>query len=485
MSRKIASMACVIGILLSLAITFSACDSSEAADSVGITDAHINENGELVLVYDNGTEQNLGTVVGRDGVDGQNGLDGKDGKDGRDGVDGADGANGADGQNGQDGKNGQDGQDGIGNSGETVIINNTGSGISAASAKGLRSAVSIVCQFQATVQQGGWRPGSGSASTQEYSSAGSGVIYQLDKAEGDAFILTNYHVVYDSGSNTANGISQDINVYLYGSEIEEKAITATYVGGSLYYDIAVLRVENSDILRASDACAVTVADSDSVAVGESAIAVGNAQGYGISTSFGIVSVDSEYIIMTAADGKTSVSFRVIRVDTAVNSGNSGGGLYDDEGNLIGIVNAKIVDDGVENIGYAIPSNVAVSVANNIIDYCFGTALERVQRALLGITVSSSNSKAVYDSATGLVSIQETVSVYEISDGSLAGGVLQAGDILVSATINDHTSVISRQYHIIDMMLDVRVGDVVTLQILRNGEEMTVSFTITEGCLTEY
>ena len=71
-----------------------------------------------------------------------------------------------------------------------------------------------------------------------------------------------------------------------------------------------------------------------MAVGDSAIAIGNAQGYGVSASCGIVSVDSEYITMTAADGRTSVSFRVFRVDTAVNSGNSGGGLFDGQCRLI-------------------------------------------------------------------------------------------------------------------------------------------------------
>lgn len=189
--------------------------------------------------------------------------------------------------------------------------------------------------------------------------------------------------------------------------------------------------------------------------------------------------------MLAADGKTEVSFRVMRVDTAINSGNSGGGLYDDEGNLMGIVNAKIVYDGVENIGYAIPSNVAVSIAENIIDYCYGTDTERVQRAMLGITVSTTDSKAVFDSDTGLISIEETVSVYEVSSGSLAEGILQAGDILVSATVNGNVTEITRQYHVIDMMLDVRVGDEVTLCILRGGEEKTVSITITKGCLTAY
>ena len=455
MKTKICSIVCIVCVLFSFPFALASCNSN---DAVGIQSAEINENGELVLIYSDGSEQNLGVVVGKDGT---NGVDGKDG---------------ADGANGENGTNGSDG---------SITITTSGSNIPAASSKGLRSAVSIVCKFQATVQQGGWRPGSSSTTTKDYSSAGSGVIYQMDTSEGDAFIITNYHVVYDASSNTENGISEDISVYLYGSEIEEKAIKATYVGGSLYYDIAVLRVEDSEILAASSASAVTATDSDEIVVGDGAIAIGNAQGLGISSTSGVISVDSEYITMTAADEKTKVSFRVMRVDTAINSGNSGGGLYDDEGNLIGIVNAKIIYDGVENIGYAIPSNVAVSIAENIIDYCYGTDTERVQRAFLGITVSALDSKAVYDSTTGLISIKETVSVYEVSSDSLADGVLQAGDVLVSANINGNTTEITRQYHIIDMMLDVRVGDVVTLKILRGGEEMTVSITITEGCLTAY
>ena len=437
MKQKFYPITWAICLVLIVACILLGCTATESA---GIADARINDNGELILIYEDGHQQNLGNVVG---------------------------------------SNGSDGQDG------SVIISGENSNIPTASAKGLRSAVSILCKFQTTVQQGGWRPGYGSTTTKEYSSAGSGVIYKMDKSAGDAFIITNYHVVYDASSNTENGISQDISIYLYGSEIEEKAIPATYVGGSLYYDIAVLRIENSEILRASHACQVDVANSDHVVVGDSAIAIGNAQGYGISASSGIVSVDSEYITMTAADGRTGVSFRVMRVDTAVNSGNSGGGLYDDQGDLIGIVNAKIVDEGVENIGYAIPSNVAIAIADNIIDYCYGTNIERVQRALLGITVTASDSKAIYDESTGLICIEETVSVYEITENSLAEGMLQTGDVLLCATLNGHTTEISRQYHVIDMMLDVRVGDVVSFTVLRDGAEITVEIIITEDCLMAY
>ena len=440
MKIRIVSIVCMLCLLLSICAAFSGCDMFE---SNSISSANINDKGELILYYTDGTKQNLGVVVGSDG---------KDGSDGQDGA---------------------------------VSIDTDKNATALATAKGLRSSVSIVCNFQSTVYQGGWFPGYGNATTKEYTSAGSGVIYRLDKSGGDAFVITNYHVVYDSSSNADNGISQDISVYLYGSEMESSAIKATYVGGSLYYDIAVLRIEDSELLAASDVRQVDIQNSDRVVVGDTAIAIGNAQGYGISASLGIVSVDSEYISMTSADGKSEVSFRVLRVDTAVNSGNSGGGLYDGNGDLIGIVNAKIVDDGVENIGYAIPSNVAVSIADNIIDYCYGTDNERVQRAMIGISVNATDARAVYDSQTGLLSVQETVSVYEVNKGSLADGVLQNGDILVSITVNGQTTAITRQYHIIDMMLDVRVGDVVAISILRDGESKTVELTITEDCLTAY
>ena len=446
MKTKIFSFTCIISLLCCFLFALTSCKSDKAS---GVVNAQINDSGELILIYQDGTEQNLGVVVGKDGSDGKDGEDGSDGKDG------------------------------------ALVVDGNESNISVASSKGLRSAVSIVCSFKANVPQGSWYPGYGGTTTKEYSSAGSGVIYKMNKDEGDAFIITNYHVVYDASSNTENGISRDISVYLYGSASEDDAIKATYVGGSIYYDIAVLRVEDSEIIKNSNASQINVSDSDKVAVGDSAIAIGNAQGYGISVSSGIVSVDSEYIIMTAADDRTEVSFRVMRIDTAVNPGNSGGGLFDGKGNLIGIVNAKIVDDGVENIGYAIPSNIAISVADNIIDYCYGTDTERVQRALIGITVNSSDSKAVYDSETGRVSIRETVSVYEVSKGSLADGVLQKGDVLLSATKNGQKTEITRQHHIIDMMLGVRVGDTVVLDILRGGEKTAVQVTITEDCLTAY
>ena len=207
-----------------------------------------------------------------------------------------------------------------------------------------------------------------------------------------AFVITNYHVVYDSDSDTDNHVSDQIYLYLYGMEDEAYAIPATYVGGSANYDIAVLRVEQSEVLKSAvdsgSAAAVTVGDSDVVLPGETAIAIGNPSATGLSglsVTRGIVSVDSEYITMTAADDSGEVSFRVIRIDAPVNSGNSGGGLYNDAGELIGIVNAKINSVELESIGYAIPSNVARAIADNIIDYCYGADCETVMRGMLGTT----------------------------------------------------------------------------------------------------
>lgn len=338
-----------------------------------------------------------------------------------------------------------------------------------ATSQGLRSSVSVICGF-------------GKINTPSaYYSAGSGVIIELDRENGNALIVTNYHVVYDVNY----GICEGIAVYLYGSEYADSQITATYVGGSMNYDIAVLYVENSDIIKNSSVCAVEIADSDLVSVGQTAIAIGNAEGYGISASNGIVSVDSEYIDMLTSDDSALISFRVMRIDTAVNHGNSGGGLFNAQGQLIGIVNAKIISDDVENIGYAIPSSLAIAVARNIIDNCFEKECSTLQRCMLGITIKTATSSAKYDEGTGLVQIVESVEVVEVSRGSIAYGVIESGDVLVSATLNGVTKEITRQFHVIDFMLNARAGDTVYFTVLRDGERLELSFEITEDCVTSY
>ncbi len=363
------------------------------------------------------------------------------------------------------------------------------SDITYATASGLRSAVSIYCTFEVTYAGGSfWNP---RPTTQKYYSTGSGVIYLLED-DGSAFIVTNHHVVYESSSNAENGISEEIYVYLYGLEAEEYAIPATYVGGSANYDLAVLRVDKSEVLKqaagAGAAVPVKIFDSDKVAPGQTTIAIGNPSADelgGISVTSGIVSVDSEYITMNSNTGSGTVQFRVIRTDAPVNSGNSGGGLFNDKGELIGIVNAKISSSEIENIGYALPSNVVRAIADNIIDYCFGKDCTSVMRGLLGITVTVGGRSTSFDSETGLFVRSEVISVQEVSSGGLGEKILKAGDTVKSITVGEKTISVTRQHHLIDAMLDVRVGDTVSLVIIRDGAEMTVSTVITEDCLAEY
>jgi len=355
---------------------------------------------------------------------------------------------------------------------------------SAGISQSLLSSVSITCSFQYQVTSyGGWfGMGGGGTTTRQAQQSGSGVIYRLDKEKGDAYIITNYHVVYYYASLTENKISDQIKVYLYGSENEVNAIDATYVGGSMNYDIAVLKIEGSEKLKNSSALAVSVSDSNLLTVGDTAIAIGNAEGEGISVTRGVVSVDSEYIQMQACDNVSIVSYRLLRVDTAINSGNSGGGLFSEDGSLIGIVNAKITSSSVENIGYAIPSNIATYVADNIIETCNGTTITSPKKCMLGISLEVSDSSAYYDAETKTTRIRETVSLNGITSGKPADGVLKTCDVITAIKIGDVTYKIDRSFIAVDVMLTCRVGDTVTVYYTRGGEPGSATFILDETSL---
>ena len=347
-------------------------------------------------------------------------------------------------------------------------------------AKALLSSVSVRCVFKTASYGTSYQPGV--TGVREKTSAGSGVIYKLDKNVGDAYIITNYHVVYHSQSNTENRISNNITVYLYGQESEDYAISATYIGGSMNYDIAVLKVEGSRIIAESNAMPITFADSDSVQVLDKAIAVGNPENLGISATLGRINVESEYINMEGADGTTAIQIRVMRMDTAVNSGNSGGGLFNNRGELIGIVNAKL--NNSEGMNYAIPSNFVKCVADNILYYCDGTNLEGVYRCYLGINVSANRLYTEYDKELGVVYKREEVAVAVVDNEGLAKDVLQVGDIINTITIDGVKHRVTRMYIVTDAMLSAKVGSTVVMNVTRAGVTFDVSVTITESALTQ-
>ena len=341
-----------------------------------------------------------------------------------------------------------------------------------AASRGLLSAVSILSTFEVTYTYSGGFGYAPSTTTKEVSASGAGIIYKLDKASGNAYIITNYHVVYEASSNTADHISDNIKVFLYGQEYADYAITAEYIGGSANYDIAVLKVSGSEILMKSIAVPATFADSDDVSVLDTAIAIGNPKSNGISATVGTVNVDSERINISSVDGNGTVVLRVIRIDAAVNGGNSGGGLFNDEGEVIGVVNAKMSDSSIDNIGYAIPSNVAKNVADNIIYYDeINASVDSVQRVMLGIDVAISEAYAAYDEQTGKIHKVEKVVISGVTAGGAADGVLAVDDVINSITIDGITYDVTRNFHVIDAMLNARRTD---------SFASTVVFNVTRG-----
>ncbi len=326
----------------------------------------------------------------------------------------------------------------------TVNIENSGNPNLTAAAKGVLSSVRVIANFT--------KRNSYYGTSSSYSAQGAGVIYKLNKTAGEAYIITNFHVVYDSQSNTTNHISTDINLRLYGQDDVKYNIPAVYVGGSMTYDLAVLKVTGSSVIANSSAMAVTVADSDAVSILDTAIAIGNPASNGISATVGCINVDSEIISMTAADGVTTIYPRLFRIDTAVNNGNSGGGLFNDRGELIGIVNAKMSSSTVDNIGYAIPSNVAEYVAENIIRYCDGTDNERAKKYYIGINLAASELYTDYDKESGKVHKRETVTVGEITNTAFAGELFNSGDVIRAIIIDGKRHGVTRTFHVTDKML---------------------------------
>ena len=315
------------------------------------------------------------------------------------------------------------------------------------------------------------------------SSAGSGVIYKLDRESGDAIIITNFHVVYDKDSITWNKVSNDIEVYLYGQEYSDYKIPATFIGGSLTEDLAVLKIEDSDVIKNSCAQEVIIGDSDLVSVYDKVFAVGNPEGDGMAATDGIISVDSESLSMTGADGVTSLNLRVMRVSAAINPGNSGGGLYDESGKLIGIVNAKKTGSEVDNIAWAIPINLAKNIVDNILYYADGIYTTTGYRVLLGVTVTSLVTGARIDPDTGRLYKAEMVVISDIVETSFlinpedGTSPLQTNDIINSITVDGVRHEVYRIHHVIDHMYTARAGSTVTVNITRGDRTFDVTVTV--------
>lgn len=377
--------------------------------------------------------------------------------------------------------------------------------------RSLLSSVQVMALFTETTSTGGgffpW--GGGGTTSDTYFSMGSGVIIDMDKEAGDMYVVTNCHVIY---SNTAdNEFSDDVNVYLYGRgytlsqtqnsvtgeisyEVDDRnAIEAEIIGASLTYDIAVLKITDSDAVRNSSAIAAQWNENENVSVGQTVYAIGNASGEGISATNGIVCVDSEDITLdmygTENNYSDDFTYRTIRTSVPIYSGNSGGGLFDINGDLVGIINSKTVatsdEEYSDNISHALPSATVRRVVSNMMDSyeAAGSFSSGVNRARLGVTISLISSSAYMNNDTNLVEIVDVCEISEVNSNSIVADYLKAGDQITNIKIisSDNTVKenvdITRLYNVSEVLLSAREGDCLTVTVRRAGESNPVSFTV--------
>lgn len=267
---------------------------------------------------------------------------------------------------------------------------------------------------------------------QEYETggAGSGVIYTKD-----GYIITNYHVVNDN--------TRSITVTLYdGSQYEGK-----YIYGDEYVDLAVIKIEKDDCDYA------VLGDFEKMRLGDEVLAIGNPLGYGLTVTNGIISALDRSITIE------NTTMTLLQTSAAINSGNSGGGLFNMSGELIGIVNAKIAGTSVEGMGFAIPSTTVVKSINDLKEFGYITG-----KARLGVTVQTKQYQT-----WPYMQTHTYIQVTEINEkGSASKSGLQIGDILYLFNGTEITSfdVLSQQ------LTKYKVGDTVTLTVRRPTIELT-------------
>lgn len=388
----------------------------------------------------------------------------------------------------------------------TVIqVVETSPTIQDATNKALQSTVSVWCEFPTSDYKG--------LNKNIEIGCGAGIIYKMEEVY--SYIITNFHVVYLKDCDTSDFFAREIHIFQYGADenayrLTEKniygnqtlvydeegypeivygngSIEATYVGGELSYDLAVLKVKTSDLLEFNPNAKAVEMD-DNYEIGETVMAIGNPEGYGTSVTSGIISVVSENLEMTGVDEVTKCVFRVMRIDAAVNGGNSGGGLFDVYGKWIGIVNAKMVSSNIDNIAFALPCDNVTAVVDNILYNYDGTTASRVNLVNLGLTISAENKHSVYDPETNRTIILDDAVVTSVKQGSLAKLMqFQVNDIIKSISINGTVHDINRAYEFSDLLLTIRVGDKILVEVEREGNSIsqTLSIANEEGISESY
>ena len=304
----------------------------------------------------------------------------------------------------------------------------------------------------------------GGTSQQEVTSAGTGII--IEKTDSELLIVTNNHVVADSNQLT---VTFD----------DQSSVEADIKGTDSAHDLAVIAVQLDKISDDTlDKISVaTLGDSTKLKVGEPAIAIGNALGYGQSVTTGVISAtDRESQTTDSATGETTGSsdVKLIQTDAAINPGNSGGALVNANGEVIGINSAKLIGENVEGIGYAIPISDVTDIITNLMNQETKTKVSEAERGYLGITgldVEDSDSQR-YGMPTG---------VY-ISEVSRGGGAADAGITKGSIIVGFNGITIDSMESLQEQLQYYKKGEEVTLTLQVPGDggeyqEQTVDVTL--------
>ena len=290
-------------------------------------------------------------------------------------------------------------------------------------------------------------------SNNQLASTGTGFVYK--KANGKAYLMTNNHVI--SGGKTVKVLFQN------GDELE-----ATTVGSDTYSDIAVLSVKDSDKIVAA-----TTGASDKSKVGDTVFTVGSPEGsdYAGTVTKGILSAKDRLVEVALSNSQTSDYYmQVLQTDAAINPGNSGGPLCNTNGEVIGITNMKLVDDTVEGMGFAIPIEDALKVAE---------VLEKdgkVSRPYIGISMLDlSNSYYLWQSGIMVPeNVDNGVAVVKVESNSPADKAgLKKGDIITKLAGKETKSLAEFRYE----LYKHSPNDSVEVTYIRDGKEQKTTLTL--------
>ena len=315
---------------------------------------------------------------------------------------------------------------------------NTASGMTTAQVSEMVSpSVVVITTEQVVYSQWSWY-----GQSQVESGAGSGVIIS-----SDGYILTCDHVVSGASNITVT--------------IGDKDYTATVVGEDSTSDIAVIKIDADGLTPA------IVGDSDKLAVGDNVLAVGNPLGeLGGTVTSGIVSALNRSVTIQGTSSTNTMS--LVQMDASVSPGNSGGGLFNMNGELIGLVNAKSSSSDAEGLGFAIPINDAIKVAQDLLENGYVSG-----RPYMGITYL-----AVTDAQTAAQLNVSAYGVYvvDVAQGGPADKAgLKAGDRIVSI---DGTE-IAQKDDLGTLIQQHAAGDTLSITVAREGQMQTVSLTLGE------